>query len=97
MTIEELISEHKKGKYAFSVNYTHSINNHTLFHTEVDFLIGHLYEYYGGKKFNDIITDLETPPIDYATYTLEDFSKMYIQNSKKFANLYKTSKNGKTM
>lgn len=73
--------------------YNHSINNKgdLQFYKIVDTLIGHLYDYYGGKLFNKILSDIDTPPIDYSKFSKDDFVNMYLSNKKLFSNSKKST------
>lgn len=91
MDIYQLIEEHKKGNYAFSVKYWQSKKYGKEFHQQVDNTIGHLYSYYGGKKFTEIFDDFLNTSKKYSEYSINDFITLYAECPKTFTNRYKTS------
>lgn len=97
MDIKTLITEQGNNSHSFAMRYNHSVKNGGDFHKSVDFLIGHLYDYYGGKKFTKILNDIKNNKTnEFSEWKIDDLVSLFTKNPKGFTNKYTSSKNAGT-
>lgn len=84
-----MIEKCKSAPNSFANKYHMSTDEYRKI---VDGHIGHLYDYYGGKKFLPILTDIANKRKSYIDYTIHDFIDLYNQNYKKFSTLINISR-----